>query len=182
MVARDGPAAVVRATGPLGGCRCSQAMVRERPNALGRLHALWTLELLSSLEPGSIELGLADPEPRVREAAIRLAEDPARAASQLCCDKALALADDPDPMVRFQLAFSLGEVKNDPRVLDALASIAGRDAPASGHGRRCLARSPDMPLAFLDVLAKRRWLPRQWSRPSLDRRAGVSGRVRAEAG
>ena len=27
---------------------------------------------------------------------------------------ALALADDPDPMVRFQLAFSLGEVKNDP--------------------------------------------------------------------
>ena len=50
------------------------AMVQERPNALGRLHALWTLELLSSLDIGSIELGLADPEPRVREAAVRLAE------------------------------------------------------------------------------------------------------------
>ena len=51
-----------------------RAMVRERPSALGRLHALWTLELLSSLDARSIELGLADPEPRVREATIRLAE------------------------------------------------------------------------------------------------------------
>ncbi len=75
MVARDSPAAVVRATGPLRRHRRLRAMVRKSgPIPLGRLHALWTLELLSSLEPASIELGLADPEPRVREAAIRLAE------------------------------------------------------------------------------------------------------------
>ena len=85
----------------------------ERPNALGRLHALWTLELLSSLDAQSIELGLADPEPRVREAVIRLAEGRLEREPVLL-DKTLALADDPDPMVRFQLAFSLGEVKNDP--------------------------------------------------------------------
>ncbi len=83
--------------------RCA-AMVKQRPNALGRLHALWTLELLSSLDAASIELGLADPEPRVREAAIRLAEARLEHEPALLV-QALALAGDPDPMVRFQLAF-----------------------------------------------------------------------------
>ena len=77
-----------------------RVMAREQPNALGRLHAIWTLELLSSLDAGSIEIGLADPEPRVREATMRLAE--ARLARDPnLLDKTLALTDDPDPMVRF---------------------------------------------------------------------------------
>jgi len=40
----------------------------------------------------------------------------------------LVLAGDPDPMVRFQLAFSLGTAKDDPRAIAALATIAARDA------------------------------------------------------
>ncbi len=56
------------AVGPLN------AMVKERKSALGRLHALWSLDLLGALEPAAISLGLEDPEPRVREQAIRLAE------------------------------------------------------------------------------------------------------------
>ena len=50
------------------------AMAQKRPDALGRLHALWTLDLLSSLDARALELGLTDQEPRVREAVIRLAE------------------------------------------------------------------------------------------------------------
>ena len=48
--------------------------MKERPSALARLHALWTLDLLAALDPAAISLGLEDPEPRVREQAIRLAE------------------------------------------------------------------------------------------------------------
>ncbi len=74
VVARDGPAASVRAPGPLGRSSLLEAMVQERPSALGRLHALWTLELLGSLDTRAILAGLDDAEPRVREQAIRLAE------------------------------------------------------------------------------------------------------------
>ena len=101
------------------------AMVQKRPDALGRLHALWTLDLLSSLDARALELGLTDQEPRVREAVIRLAEARLDGEPALL-EKTLALADDPDSMVRFQVAFSLGEVKkNDPRVMEALASDCG---------------------------------------------------------
>ena len=104
--------------------------------------------------PHSIELGLADPEPRVREAAIRLAEARLEREPALL-DKTLALADDPDPMVRFQLAFSLGEVKNDPRVIEALASIARKDAASQWTRTAVLSSIAGPPLAFLDALAKR---------------------------
>ena len=130
-----------------------RAMVRERPNALGRLHAIWTLELLSSLDAGSMEIGLADPEPRVREATIRLAE--ARLARDpKLLDKTLALADDPDPMVRFQLAFSLGGLKNDARVLNALQLIARKDAGSQWTRTAVLCAIAGTPLPFLDLLAK----------------------------
>ena len=130
-----------------------RAMVRKPPNALGRMHAIWTLDLLSSLDAGSIEIGLADPEPRVREATIRLAE--ARVARDPhLLDKALALADDPDSMVRFQLAFSLGGLKNDARVLNALQLIARKDAASQWTRTAVLYAIAGAPLPFLDLLAK----------------------------
>jgi putative membrane-bound dehydrogenase-like protein len=131
-----------------------RAIVEERPNALGRVHALWTLELLSSLDVGLIELCLADQEPRVREAAVRLAE--ARLEHEpVVLSRVLALADDPDPMVRFQLAFSLGEVKNDPRVMHALATIARKDAASQWTRTAVFSSIVGDPLAFLDVISKR---------------------------
>jgi putative membrane-bound dehydrogenase-like protein len=130
-----------------------RAMVVERPSVLGRLHALWTLELLSSLDSPSIELGLADPEPRVREAAIRLAEARLGREPQLL-NTTLALAGDPDPMVRFQLAFSLGEVATDPRAMAALAAIARKDATNQWTRAAVLSSIPGRPLALLEPLAK----------------------------
>ena len=131
-----------------------QAMIRERPNPLGRLHAIWTLDLLSSLDIDSVVFGLADPEPRVREATIRLAEDRFAHEPRLL-DKSLALADDPDPMVRFQLAFSLGGLKNDARVLNAIELIASKDSASQWTRTAVLCSIAGAPLAFLDRLAKR---------------------------
>jgi putative membrane-bound dehydrogenase-like protein len=128
------------------------AMVRERPSALGRLHALWTLELLGALQTDAIALALADQEPRVREQAIRLAETRLKHEPELL--KMLrARCDDPDPMVRFQLAFSLGEANEDPRAIGALASIALRDVESAWTRTAVLSSVAGRPLALLDVLA-----------------------------
>ncbi len=94
-----------------------------------RLHALWSLDGLGSLSDDDLQSALADGSPRVREHAVRLTE--ARLArSPALLDTVLSLAGDDDPRVRFQVAFSLGEV-DDPRMIDALAKIARRDAADS---------------------------------------------------
>src|SRR5205814_9240428 len=63
--------------------------------------------------------------PRVREHAVRLAE---RAASESAKLRGAigALASDPDLLVRYQVAFSLGEFSGAGRI-EALARIAKRD-------------------------------------------------------
>ena len=44
-------------------------LAARRPTALGRLHALWTLDVLAALPDSLLTMGLRDPEPRVREQA-----------------------------------------------------------------------------------------------------------------
>jgi putative membrane-bound dehydrogenase-like protein len=95
-----------------------ERLAETRPTALGRLHALWTLEGLDRLAPALVRQALNDADAGIRENAIILAErslkDPAT------IDALLALADDPDPRVRFQLLATLGFV-------DTPASRAAQD-------------------------------------------------------
>jgi putative membrane-bound dehydrogenase-like protein len=100
-------------------------LAAKRPTALGRVHALWTLGVLGKLAADDLIPALADAEPGVREQAAKLTEGRI-AGNHAAVDRLLALADDPDPMVRFQAAFSLGELP-DPRVATALATITARD-------------------------------------------------------
>lgn len=104
-------------------------LLRRSASPLGRLHALWSLAGLDSLAPAHVLQGLADADARVREHAVRLAErfltSPEPAA--LLTPRLLALAADPDPRVRCQLAFTLGELRAPDRI-EALAVIARRDA------------------------------------------------------
>jgi putative membrane-bound dehydrogenase-like protein len=93
--------------------------------APGRAHALWTLAGLRALEDGLIEQALKDPEAGVREQALRLADDRIRTSLSLRSAVA-ALADDPDPRVRFQLAFTLGEA-DAPETVAALARVLRHD-------------------------------------------------------
>jgi putative heme-binding domain-containing protein len=100
-------------------------MVKRGQTPQARLHALWTLAGLNSLMDEDVLAALQDAEAGVRENAVKLAES--RPGSGPLRDALCKLASDSNASVRFQLAFTLGEIV-DPRAADALATIATRDA------------------------------------------------------
>ena len=110
-------------------------MVKRGKTPQARLHALWTLAGLNSLGDEDVLAGLKDQAAGVRENAVKLAEPrlaPATAGlavrfSSPLRASLLNLASDSDAGVRFQLAFTLGEI-SDPRAADALATLARHDA------------------------------------------------------
>ncbi|MGH7959935.1 MAG: PVC-type heme-binding CxxCH protein [Opitutaceae bacterium] len=95
----------------------------QRPQA--RLHALWALDGLNALGDDDLLASLNDKTAGVRENAVKLAES--RAKNPAIANAIFPLAADPDARVRFQTAFTLGEL-SDPRAQEALATIAKRDA------------------------------------------------------
>ncbi len=102
-----------------------EKMAQNTNSALGRIHALWTLEGLGELKPQLAELALTDSTPGVRENAIKLAELHLTGAPNL--SKALlSLQDDKDPKVRFQLLCTLGSV-NSPEALKVRNKLLFRD-------------------------------------------------------
>jgi putative membrane-bound dehydrogenase-like protein len=101
-------------------------MVKRGRTAQARLHALWTLQGLNSLNDEDVLAGLKDSAAGVRENAVKLAE-PRVASSSALRDVLFQLASDSDSCVRFQLAFTLGEI-SDSRAADTLATIAKHDA------------------------------------------------------
>ncbi len=104
---------------------------------VARLGALWTLEALGGLDDTTLLSALRDPEPGIREHALRLAEP--RLNTKTVLPKALcALKDDPSPRVRFQLALSLGEWKSDERI-EVLARLAQRDSASHWVGSAILS-------------------------------------------
>jgi putative membrane-bound dehydrogenase-like protein len=99
-------------------------LAAESKSPLGRVHALYALDGLKALEPTVVVRGLNDPDARVREHAVRLAEQFESApAVRARLDE---LTDDPDLRVRYQLAFSLGAVQGD-LPSRALVRLALRD-------------------------------------------------------
>ncbi|HTV01769.1 MAG TPA: PVC-type heme-binding CxxCH protein [Luteitalea sp.] len=95
-----------------------EALARTRPTALGRLHALWTLEGLDRLPASLVTQAFTDPDAGVRENAIILAERHLGDAPTV--DALLRLTDDPDARVRFQLLATLG-------FIDSTASRTAQD-------------------------------------------------------
>jgi putative membrane-bound dehydrogenase-like protein len=85
-------------------------MAHQGTSPLGQLHALWTLDGLGKLESAEILTGLASSTGGVRENAIVLAESRLTQDSNLV-DKLLAMVNDSDARVRFQLLCTLGSVK-----------------------------------------------------------------------
>lgn len=93
---------------------------------MGRIRALYALQGLDQLTAAVLLRALEDEHPRVRQHAVRLAEgllvDSAPLRSAL-----FRMTDDPSLHVRYQLAFTLGELNGTPRD-EALARLAVRDA------------------------------------------------------
>ena len=115
------------------------------PAARTRLHALWTLDGLDSLQPSIVTRALRDGSRDVRVSAIRLSERWLREPRHPLQGEVLKLVPDPDWAVRAQLAASLGELPRgvreeaassflerhalDPVALDAtLSGLAGSEA------------------------------------------------------
>lgn len=116
-------------------------MTKNVNSPVGRLHALWTLEGLNQLSPEIIINSLSDPEPGIRENAIKLAELHMGSDPEIV--KALVLLQDDDvAKVRFQLLCTLGFIDS-PEVAqirhklllndidDEFVSTAALSAPTS---------------------------------------------------
>jgi putative membrane-bound dehydrogenase-like protein len=82
---------------------------------LGRLHALWTLEGLGVRSDEVVGPRRSDPDPRVREAAVRLSD-------RLEAASIAALQRDPDFGVRLRLAARLGGMEA-PAAVEALGDL-----------------------------------------------------------
>jgi putative membrane-bound dehydrogenase-like protein len=129
-----------------------QQLARAAPSPLTRVHALWTLQGLQTLGIAPVEQALQDSEASVREQALRLAEQ--RLASSAQLQKAVAaLADDPSPRVRFQLAFTLGEAGG-ADIVRALAKIIRRDVSDRWTQTAVLSSSLQVAHALLQELAR----------------------------
>jgi mono/diheme cytochrome c family protein/glucose/arabinose dehydrogenase len=115
------------------------------PDYRTRLHALWTLDGIDSLEPATVTKALGDSSRDVRISAIRLAEKWLGTADHPLQAEVVKRIDDPDWSVRQQLAASLGVLPvarrefalaslleryaTDPIVVDAaLSSLRGSEA------------------------------------------------------
>jgi putative membrane-bound dehydrogenase-like protein len=94
-------------------------LAEESAAPLGRLHALYALDGLDALAEDYLRRALDDPDPGVREHAVRLSEKIAAAhgLSDALWEHLRTRLDDRDLRVRYQLGFTLGELRH-----------AGRDA------------------------------------------------------
>jgi mono/diheme cytochrome c family protein len=100
-------------------------MATSAPGKTTRLHALWTLDGLDSIDVALVTRALADPSRDVRVSAIRLAERWLSEPGHPVQAAVLKLEKDPDWAVRRQLAASLGELPRDVRE-SALARMLER--------------------------------------------------------
>jgi putative membrane-bound dehydrogenase-like protein len=125
-------------------------LLRESPSPLGRLHALWSLEGLHALTDDDLLVALIDPAEGVREHAVRLAE-PRLNDSGLLRQEVITMAEDPAIRVRFQVAFTLGEVPA-PRAAAPLARIGWRDARDPWMRAAILSSAGRNPLDILAML------------------------------
>ncbi|HVX64296.1 MAG TPA: PVC-type heme-binding CxxCH protein [Pirellulales bacterium] len=96
-------------------------LARSAERAQTRLQALCTLDGLGALDTESLTLALTDSHAAVRRHAIRMAERRLDDSPALL-DAVLQRADDADPQVQLQLAYSLGEA-TDSRASSELARL-----------------------------------------------------------
>ncbi|MFN0050944.1 MAG: HEAT repeat domain-containing protein, partial [Planctomycetales bacterium] len=100
-------------------------VARESSLPQARLLAAWSLQGLGELDDATRLALLGDEHAGVRENGVRLAESRLGAHPQLLA-RVAQLADDENPRIRFQVAFSLGE-STAPESVAALARLARRD-------------------------------------------------------
>ena len=138
-------------------------MVTQSSTEMGRLHAMCTLSGLGQIRFSTLQFALTDSSPTVRRHAIRLCE-PHLASSDpnsVQCLRTLAgLVSDSDPMVRMQLAYTLGEAEGESAA-GILASLA-QHSVESPYLRASITSSlhEENLIAFHEGVAKQKHLAR----------------------
>ncbi|MCL7763949.1 c-type cytochrome [Polaribacter sp. Z014] len=89
-----------------------QKKVKNGASALGRMHALWTLEGLDAIDENILIVALKDEDSRVKRAAIRISEPFLSKGNQNIFDAVSALKTDADVEVPLQVIRSFGTNKN----------------------------------------------------------------------
>ncbi len=107
---------------------------------------------LGALDDDAVVHALKDGDAGVREQALRLADE-RLAKSESVRRAAVALADDPSPRVRFQLAFTLGEADT-PEVVSALAKVARKDVADPWTQTAVLSSATRTAPALLEAFAR----------------------------
>lgn len=119
-------------------------LLQNSKSPLARLHALYALAGLGALKEATVLTALNDADAAVREHGIQLAEKSIAngALPAALWTKLRQMADDPDMTVRYQLAYTLGELKGSER-LAALATIARHDADSAWTRTAILSSLPE---------------------------------------
>ncbi len=115
-----------------------------------RLHALHLLAAIDRLTPESLQQALADRNFAVRRHALQLSESQIEQHAGLQ-DKVCALANDPDAMVRLQLALTLGAWQA-PRSYEILRQLAKRDGGNRWFRAAILSSVAHAPHRFLRTM------------------------------
>ena len=108
-----------------------QGMARFGATALGRLHALWTLEGLDAVDVDFLKFIIQDRDERVRKAAVQIAE---RFFTQTDAVNALAkpLKNDKSSALAKQLILSLGFAGKSKETLDIIENLCRKHSSSTG--------------------------------------------------
>jgi putative membrane-bound dehydrogenase-like protein len=124
-------------------------MLRESKSPLARLHALHAIDGLGGLSEVDLEVALSDQSPGVREHGLRIYRPQFTSLRK----KVLALSLDDEPRVRFQAAFTLGDLEG-REVATALAGIAIRDEGDAWIRTAVLSARPEIALPVFQRLRR----------------------------
>jgi mono/diheme cytochrome c family protein/glucose/arabinose dehydrogenase len=128
-----------------------QTLATGASEARTRLHALWTLDGMDSIDPDTVDRALRDPSRDVRASAIRISERWLREPKHPIHTAVLKLAVDTDWAVRVQLGASLGELPPPARET-ALASFLEQHASDPIPADAALSGIKGTEAAVLDIL------------------------------
>jgi putative heme-binding domain-containing protein len=128
------------------------ALARGSGSPLARLHALWTLQGLGGLSADDVARAFQDSDPGIREHALRLAA-PAFDHAPILRKRALELAGDPSPRIRFQLALALGDLRGED-ILPLLVKLTLKDAADPWIRAALLTSGAHVPVPWLSELKR----------------------------
>jgi mono/diheme cytochrome c family protein/glucose/arabinose dehydrogenase len=112
-----------------------KVMARSHPNHLARIHALWSLEGLNSLDPSFVRQALADRNPQVRIAAIRTSETLYKNGERTLVPDILERIHDAEPVVVEQVMMTARFLKwpdSEKLVEDTIKSHSSRGVKEIG--------------------------------------------------